>query len=318
MREWQVGDPAGDGNDIGVPDLKYMRYLDDDEDDEDDVIDDFNGDMNRAMWKHKNEDYDDAFYSFKLALKDYARMNRRERSWARHRFDEYFVVDLCCWKVNQLDDDFDDALGIIKRFNMNIKVCADCNRAYPSDYDYCTECGKDLNQTPNKSPEELAEEIPSILRKYVLDDAKIAELTSRSLYLMKSNDSRIVEISGGFEELYFIFEKEHKYFKTIYRCIYAPYASGRIFDDVEVTHDHEKLHAAESFKKLVKDTEMKTGFTYRNSDGGYDIALDDNRYDFVFTDKIRVYVRFDTGDGGLAVYDLDVDNMKLSDEYDLY
>ena len=27
MREWQVGDPIGDGNDIGVPDTKYMAYL---------------------------------------------------------------------------------------------------------------------------------------------------------------------------------------------------------------------------------------------------------------------------------------------------
>ena len=26
MREWQVGDPIGDGNDIGVPDTKYMGY----------------------------------------------------------------------------------------------------------------------------------------------------------------------------------------------------------------------------------------------------------------------------------------------------
>lgn len=27
MREWQVGDPVGDGNDMGVPDTKYMGYL---------------------------------------------------------------------------------------------------------------------------------------------------------------------------------------------------------------------------------------------------------------------------------------------------
>lgn len=27
MREWQVGDPVGDGNDIGVPDTRYMGYL---------------------------------------------------------------------------------------------------------------------------------------------------------------------------------------------------------------------------------------------------------------------------------------------------
>ena len=29
MREWQVGDPIGEGNDIGVPDTKYMGYLKD-------------------------------------------------------------------------------------------------------------------------------------------------------------------------------------------------------------------------------------------------------------------------------------------------
>ena len=27
MRQWQVGDPVGDGNDIGVPDTGYMGYL---------------------------------------------------------------------------------------------------------------------------------------------------------------------------------------------------------------------------------------------------------------------------------------------------
>ena len=27
MREWQVGDPIGDGNDIGVPDIPYMDYF---------------------------------------------------------------------------------------------------------------------------------------------------------------------------------------------------------------------------------------------------------------------------------------------------
>lgn len=30
MRDWQVGDPIGDGNDIGVPDIKYMGYLKED------------------------------------------------------------------------------------------------------------------------------------------------------------------------------------------------------------------------------------------------------------------------------------------------
>ncbi len=34
MREWQVGDPIGDGNDLGVPDIGYFDYLRDKSDDE--------------------------------------------------------------------------------------------------------------------------------------------------------------------------------------------------------------------------------------------------------------------------------------------
>lgn len=34
MREWQVGDPIGDGNDIGVPDVRYMDYLKNRDDDD--------------------------------------------------------------------------------------------------------------------------------------------------------------------------------------------------------------------------------------------------------------------------------------------
>ena len=32
MREWQVGDPIGDGNDIGVPKVKHMDYLENKDD----------------------------------------------------------------------------------------------------------------------------------------------------------------------------------------------------------------------------------------------------------------------------------------------
>ena len=52
--------------------------------------------------------------------------------------------------------------------------------------------------------------------------------------------------------------------------------------------------------------------------GGYGAELDENHIDFIFNDEIRIFVRFDIGDGKTAVYKLDLDNMKLSDEYDIY
>ena len=85
-----------------------------------------------------------------------------------------------------------------------------------------------------------------------------------------------------------------------------------------MTHDHEKLLKTDSFKKLIKDTENKTGFTFRNCDGGYGSELDSNRFDFIFNDKIDVIVRFDMGNNQIAVYDIDLNNMQLSKEYRVY
>lgn len=50
MREWQVGDPIGDGNDIGVPDTKYMGYLrdKDGESSKEDIVDNFKQYINYA------------------------------------------------------------------------------------------------------------------------------------------------------------------------------------------------------------------------------------------------------------------------------
>ena len=70
MRDWQVGDPVGDGNDIGVPDTRYMGYLKDDEEDEEDIVDDFKSRLNRSKYLYDNENYEKAFFLLKLCFKD--------------------------------------------------------------------------------------------------------------------------------------------------------------------------------------------------------------------------------------------------------
>ena len=246
-------------------------------------------------------------------------MTRRQKSQIRDQpFNQYWIIDLCCKTSNMHGDEYWTVFEIIKEHTLKVNLCLDCDNLYPTDYDYCIECGKELTKPFIKTPEALAEEITDILRGRVVDEITISELATRSLILMKSNDSRIVKIDGGFGPLDFIFEKEHKYFKTIYRCFYIPDAGPRIFEDLEVTHDHEKLLKTDSFKKLIKDTENKTGFTFRNCDGGYGSELDSNRFDFIFNDKIDVIVRFDMGNNQIAVYDIDLNNMQLSKEYRVY
>lgn len=194
----------------------------------------------------------------------------------------------------------------------------DCNRLYTVDYNYCIECGKPLIKPAGKSPEKIAEELSDILNNKILDESEIARLVNRSLVLMKSNDCKLVEIKDSNYEINFIFEKEHKYFKTRYICEYV-LGSVRVFEDFGVTHNHDKLLSDKSFKKLIKDTEKRTGFKFKDCDGGYGSQLDDNRFDFIFNDKIHVIARFDMGFGETVVYDVDLDNMELiNEDEDLY
>ena len=72
MREWQVGDPIGDGNDIGVPDLKYMGYLRDDDYEIDDSLKDteLSKDYYDKAWKlFEEKKYYDALTFINAAIR---------------------------------------------------------------------------------------------------------------------------------------------------------------------------------------------------------------------------------------------------------
>ena len=84
MREWQVGDPVGDGNDIGVPDIPYMDYLkDDDESSQEDIVDDFKYNINNARDFYNMNNYETAFRFLDSSFRIYGKMNNFEKSQVR-------------------------------------------------------------------------------------------------------------------------------------------------------------------------------------------------------------------------------------------
>ena len=310
MREWQVGDPIGDGNDIGVPDTKYMGYLrdNDGESSKDDIVDNFKQYINYAREYYNLQHYEDAFYYLDYSFRTYGKMNNFEKSQARaNPFNQDWIIELCCKIINNHGEYYQEATDFIIKNQYSLKLCMDCDCVYPIDYKHCIKCGKPLT-----------EELSDILSNKIWDESEIARLVNRSLVLMKSNDCRLVEIRNSNYGIDFIFEKEHKYFKTRYICEYVP-GGARVFEDFGVTHNHDKLLADESFKKLIKDTENRTGFKFKKCDGGYGSQLDDNRFNFIFNDRIHVIACFDMGFGETIVYDVDLDNVKLiNDDEDLY
>lgn len=321
MREWQVGDPIGDGNDIGVPDTGYMGYLRDDEDTESENVDDFKSFINLAKSNYNSKNYDRAFSQLNIAYGAYKHMSDFEKTQIKEMpFHRYWIVDLCCMIINRHGRYYAEATDIIVDNLIPVNICLDCDCLYPIDYDCCTQCGKELIKPYEKSIEDVAKEIPDAVRNLIFDESVIPQLVERSVILMKSNDCRLVRVERGIHwDTNFIFEKENKYFKTIYTCEYNPFYDGALtFEEFGVTHNHDRLLSDESFKELIKDTEKKTGFTFKECVGGYGYQLDDNGYDFVFNDEIRLRVCFDMDDDKIAAYYIDLDEMKLSDEYVIY
>ena len=104
MREWQVGDPVGDGNDIGVPDIKYMDYLKDDEY-EDEKLEDFRFYFAQFHGGFSAMNYDIAFDFLNGAFEIYQELDSYERSQlSDNPFSHRFVVELCSKIYNKRDE----------------------------------------------------------------------------------------------------------------------------------------------------------------------------------------------------------------------
>ncbi len=318
MKERQVGEPVTDGNNIKVPDTKYNDYSKNkSEAYEDEIIDAFKLILNSGRNCYYNRQYYHAFSSVKVTFEVYRLMDSNTKSKIRDDpFNRYWIVDLCCKIINKHDYNSSEAREIISENNLYIKTCPNCNYVYPPDYSHCINCGNEM-KTLKKTPEEIEGEIHAIIKNTIPNTHFIHQLVERSIILMKSNDCRLVKIENRLSSHQFIFEKEHKYFKTIYNCNFIPNESSGIFKDCKITHDYDKLFKNKTFWKLIKNTETKTGFRFKNCAGGYGSQTDNNGNDFIFNDNVCVYVGFNMDNNQIAVYDLDLDNMQLSKDYSI-
>ena len=316
MRDWQIGDPIGDGNDIGVPDVAYMGRRGDD-----DLVDEFKSDWNLALNNYNRKDYESAFISLDSAFSIYSKLSDFEKSQLSDEpFNRDWITDLCCRMINDHGKYYRPASDILIKILPHVKVCKDCDCIYPAGDSYCIRCGQPLLDPFESSPDNVESKVRKGLLGWVFDEGEIQTVVDRSLRLIKSNGSRLVEIRRGiYGNFDFVFVKEHRYFKTTYTCEYLKNrAGGRVFEDFSSFHNHDRLVEDKAFQKLICDTEEKTGFKFKECSGGYGYDFDEDHYNFIFTDKISVTARFDMPDGRTAVYDIDLDNMKLSDDYMIY
>ena len=119
------------------------------------------------------------------------------------------MVELCSNIYNLGDERQSVALNIIKTQNIPVVVCSNCGKIYPDYCNYCNSCGKSFEKSPE---EELIDKISKILDKIVYDKSAVKPLAERTLILMKSNDSILVNIEEiDLMNIDFTFEKKHEY-----------------------------------------------------------------------------------------------------------
>lgn len=319
MREWRVGDPIGDGNDIGVPDIPYIGYLRGDGSDKED-IDEFNWNINRARENYDEKNFEFAFYYLDNASRFYSKMKDSQFFDDENPFNQNWICEVCCETFNMHKKSTTAVSDFIRKNNLMVRICEDCTMIFPYDFDECPNCRKPF-EIIKQDTEKVKEQIRKILDGKYLNSLEKMMLTNKAISLIKSNDSRLEEIRSEFDSIIFTFKKEHRYFYTEYECIFNSgyFREDRVFYDCLMSHNYDMLLKNDSFKRLIRETENKTGFTFRNCGGGYsDPDFDIVSEDFSFNSRYRVFVRFDMGENRIAVYDIDLDEMKLSDDYKVY
>ena len=292
------------------------------EDERYDPFVDFTKSYSLAKRAYDNGSISAAFTFLVSANEHYRELDEdAKRKIGRNPFHWDWVVDIFSQTVNSHGRDAVAAINIAADNLMPVGICMDCYMFFPVKYSRCPKCGKPLDMCYYEAGFKVAgAKLVGALRGVMVDDATAERLALRSMELLRSNDCRFDRIVESYE-IYFYFIKDHEYFYTTYECVFMPYSDHtyRLFEDCNVKQNHDRLLADASFKKLVRDTEKRTGFTFEGCSGGYDIKLDYSTNDeFTFTDDYKVFVRFRIDDERVAVYDIDLDEMKLSRDYEVY
>ncbi len=277
--------------------------------------------LDYARISYDRGDYSSALSYLITASEYYRKLNGADlERVGENAMTQDWIVDVCCRVFNQHDEYSTATVNFMKENRIMVKICDDCAMIFPYDYTECPKCHEPF-EILKQDTDKVKDQIREILEGMYVNPMEKMMLINKAVSLIKSNDCRLEEIRQEYDYIIFTFKKEHRYFYTKYECIFSSnyFREDRVFYDCMMMHNHDNLLQNDSFKKLIRDTEKRTGFTFRNCGGGYDDPnFDIVSEDFTFNRRFKVFVRFDTDDGRVAVYDLDLDRMELSEEYRVY
>ena len=222
-------------------------------------------------------------------------------------------------------------------------TCPDCGSVIMEGDPYCEHCGAHLiwdyddeeddyenrrtskphfldygkvSETYYRPDDETLERIAGSV---CLTSSQKMELKAKIRQYMKAADYQgfYIRKEYGFEVYYFNFIQENEYVKTTHVMTFiqdpdysSPY---KIFYESHSEHNHEKLLENPRFKRMIESTCLE----FSGCGGGYRPYLKEIYTDVTLTGKIDIQVYFNVNDKRRQ-YQLDLDNMRLSSEYNEY
>ena len=162
-------------------------------------------------------------------------------------------------------------------------------------------------------PEKTYEEkVDDILNAMDLSLMLQTLLKSKVMEFLNSKDCTGLSVEGGFGGYTFNFTRENEYIKTIDEFEYYPRFANhrRTFKDCYSHHNYDNLISNPRFQEMIE----KSGMEFIKCSGGYEVDYSMADDDFTMKDEAEIRVIFNAGNKKRS-YKLDLDNMKLSEDY---
>ena len=164
--------------------------------------------------------------------------------------------------------------------------------------------------TQSKRPKSREDKVNDILTSMDISYSQYVKLKGKVMSFLDAKDCTGLNVISDYGVHDFIFTRENEYIKTTNRFEYfTELELDRLFADCYTTHNYDNLMNNPRFQDLIKST----GLEFMGCSGGYQVEI---KYfsEFIMVDEINLGVDFRVG-SKRRHYKLDLDRMKLSEEY---
>ena len=157
------------------------------------------------------------------------------------------------------------------------------------------------------------EKLDDIIDKLYVSDLEKLLIKSALLKFLSSKDCTGLVAEDDFTSASFTIIRENDYIQTRNEFLFSQdlFRVKRVFWDCYTSHNHDGLLSNPRFRQLVNDTP----YEFEDVVGGYESRYNGADDVFELLDEINVRVAFKVDSRTKRSYKLDLDTMKLSDDY---